>query len=58
MIASDEDYKTLYPVILLLCCKVSPKIPNIKILRPMTLCFTVIDGESDMDDRRRQFHLA
>lgn len=32
MIASDEDYKTLYPVILLLRCKVSPNIPKCKTL--------------------------
>ncbi len=38
MIASDEDYKTLYPVILLLRRKVSPNNPNKKILCNNDLC--------------------
>jgi len=41
MIASDEDYKTLYPVILLLRCKVSPNNPNSQISTVFT--FYVID---------------
>lgn len=58
MIASDEDYKTLYPVILLLRCKVSPNIPNNKILKSTAIYRPVIVSPQAPRQSDRKAHFC